>query len=71
MRKAGLTIRGRFLERQRFVEKGYVGSGGIARFRNRLWAAADAQSTRIGDDEERIAQRAESNRARILSGRSS
>lgn len=66
MKKAGLTDRGRFLEKSKFREKGYVGSGGIARFRNRLWAAADNATTRPSGDEEVIAARAERNRAKIL-----
>lgn len=66
MKKAGLTIRGRFLEKSKFREKGYVGSGGIARFRNRLWAAADNATAGPSGNEDIVAARAEKNRTRIL-----
>ena len=40
MRNAGLLKRRIFLSKADFIKKGYLGSGGIARFRDTLWAAA-------------------------------
>lgn len=72
MRRAGLLKGGRFLGKREFKERGYYGSGGIARFRNTLWAAAGGHSnvSRLG--EERKVALAEKYRAevrRALAGR--
>jgi DGQHR domain-containing protein len=40
MNRAGLLDRGKFLPKTKFREKGFLGSGGLARFRDTLWAAA-------------------------------
>ena len=40
MRRAGLLQDGRFISKDRFRDLGFLGSGGIGRFRNKLWAAA-------------------------------
>lgn len=40
MKRAGLLDRNKFLPKRKFREKGYLGSGGIGRFRDVLWAAA-------------------------------
>lgn len=40
MGRAGLLDSGRFLGKRKFREKGFLGSGGLARFRDMLWAAA-------------------------------
>jgi len=42
MKRAGLVKDGRFLAKGAFKHKGYLGSGGLARFRDALWAAAVA-----------------------------
>jgi DGQHR domain-containing protein len=39
---AGLIKNGKFLSKEEFKAKQYVGSGGIARFRDSLWAAFDS-----------------------------
>lgn len=39
MERAGLLKGGKFLSRSEFREKGFLGSGGLARFRDSLWAA--------------------------------
>lgn len=40
MERAGLLEKGKFIAKGRFKNKGYLGSGGIGRFRDTLWAAA-------------------------------
>lgn len=40
MRSAGLLRAKKFLSKADFTRKGYLGSGGIGRFRDTLWAAA-------------------------------
>jgi DGQHR domain-containing protein len=40
MKRAHLLKNGRFLAKSDFKDKGYLGSGGLARFRDTLWAAA-------------------------------
>lgn len=40
MKRAGLLDRGKFLPKTKFKDKEFLGSGGIARFRDVLWAAA-------------------------------
>jgi hypothetical protein len=39
LRSAGLLKKKRFLSKADFIRKGYLGSGGIGRFRDTLWAA--------------------------------
>jgi DGQHR domain-containing protein len=44
MRRARLLDKtGRFLPKSEFTHKGYLGSGGLAKFRDTLWAAATAK----------------------------
>lgn len=38
--RAGLLRKGKFVKKDEFKKLGFLGSGGIGRFRNRLWAAA-------------------------------
>lgn len=38
--RAGLLEQGRFISKDQFKKLGFLGSGGIGRFRDRLWAAA-------------------------------
>lgn len=40
LRNAGLMKQGKFLSKIDFTRKGFLGSGGIGRFRDTLWAAA-------------------------------
>ncbi|HUL33754.1 MAG TPA: DGQHR domain-containing protein [Candidatus Eisenbacteria bacterium] len=44
MKRARLTKNGRFLAKGEFKAKGFVASGGLARFRDTLWIAATSQS---------------------------
>lgn len=43
MSRARLLKEGRFLGKRDFKAKGYLGSGGLARFRDRLWVAATSR----------------------------
>ncbi len=45
MDRSGLRPGGRFLEKKKFTEKKYLGTGGEARFRDVLWAAASSESS--------------------------
>jgi len=64
MERSGLIKRGKFIDRTEFKKRGFLGSGGIAKFRNRLWAAiAHDVATR---SEERVEKEAEKVRARVL-----
>jgi DGQHR domain-containing protein len=61
---ANLVQDGEFIDKSKFKERGFLGSGGIARFRDLLWASA------IGNKagrfkQERIAKLAEKNRSEI------
>lgn len=40
MSRAGMLDHGKFLPKTKFRDKGFLGSGGVARFRDTLWAAA-------------------------------
>lgn len=64
--RAGLLKRGQFLAKEEFKERGYLGSGGIARFRNVLWAAAIAKGSVARRKAEAIAELAEEARQKIL-----
>lgn len=66
MRRARLLKNGKFLPKSEFSRKGFLGSGGLARFRDSLWAAIDshtAASPRASA--ERLAELADKNRARV------
>jgi len=66
LERANLIKNKRFLSKSEFTTKGYLGSGGIARFRDILWAATFSTkriSTRTKP--ERIAQLASEARARV------
>jgi DGQHR domain-containing protein len=68
MRRARLTKEGRFLGKGDFKAKGYLGSGGLARFRDTLWIAAASQSEvprRLSP--EKLTELASESRARIKS----
>lgn len=64
IKKAHLEEGGKFISKGRFKQRGYLGSGGIGRFRDTLWAAIK------GDDlgglkPEQIQKRAEKNKGLI------
>ncbi len=65
MQRGGLLQNDKFLTRSKFQERGFLGSGGIARLRDILWAAAigDESVSRFGDD--RIQKLASDNRAKV------
>ena len=68
MRRARLTKNGRFLGKSDFRAKGYLGSGGLARFRDALWVAATSTKKvppRIAA--ERLAELASESRGRVRS----
>jgi DGQHR domain-containing protein len=48
--RAGFMQRGRFIDRDEFKEKGFLGSGGIARFRDRLWAGTKVTVNGLSDE---------------------
>jgi len=61
--RSGLMRRGRFIDRTDFKKRGFLGSGGTARFRNRLWAAIARDVSKLGD--EKVDKEAEKVRARV------
>ena len=68
MKRARLTKNGKFLAKSDFKAKGYLGSGGLARFRDTLWVAAESTRmvpARLSD--EKLANLATASRARIRS----
>ena len=65
MKRAGLLSGGRFLSKSEFKTKGYLGSGGLARFRDCLWAAAGGKRVTGQMDPERIAEYAADSRGRV------
>ncbi len=66
MGRAGMLKNGAFLEKSDFKEKGFLGSGGLARFRDFLWAAVNETSQSIGKMElGRVAELATKNRSSI------
>ncbi len=65
IKRADLQEDGQFVSKRNFKSKGFLGSGGLARFRDVLWAAAlgtTAVSTLSAED---IAKRAEDNRSKV------
>jgi len=70
--RAGLLDRGRFIPKGQFKDKGFLGSGGVARFRDTLWAAAISTRTISKLPSESRAKMAEEHRRLIhqaLAGR--
>ena len=68
MKRARLLKDGRFLAKGEFKHKGYLGSGGLGRFRDSLWAAAGSTKVipaRISA--EKLAEMANKNRAAVWS----
>jgi DGQHR domain-containing protein len=61
--RSGLMRSGKFIGRRDFKKRGFLGSGGTARFRNRLWAAIARDVARLGDTE--VEKEAEKVRARV------
>ena len=67
MKRARLLKNGRFLPKGDFRHKGYLGSGGLARFRDTLWVAAMASKPVPRATTEKLAELAGSIRAEIKS----
>jgi hypothetical protein len=67
MHRAGLIQRGKFIAKGEFKKKGYLGSGGIGRFRDTLWAAALWTRTISGFNEEKRANLAAKHKSEIYS----
>jgi hypothetical protein len=65
MKRARLLRNGRFLAKSDFKKKGYLGSGGLARFRDALWVAAGTAKTIPQVKPETLAKLAEESRARV------
>jgi hypothetical protein len=65
-KQAGLLKSGQFLAKDEFKERGYLGSGGIARLRNVLWAASIAKRSIVRRKDEAIAELAEQARQKIF-----
>ena len=65
MKRAHLLKNGRFLAKGDFKHKGYLGSGGLARFRDTLWAAAGSTKTLRRAKAETLTELANASRARI------
>jgi hypothetical protein len=65
MERAGVLEKEKFIAKERFKTKGYLGSGGIGRFRDTLWAAAigTQEVARLSPDQKH--QLAESNKSKV------
>jgi DGQHR domain-containing protein len=66
IRNAGLVKDGRFIGKPEFKTNGFLGSGGIGRFRDRLWAATRRNVSRLTAN--RVEALAEEARAALHSG---
>jgi len=66
VKRAGLLQRDLFIPKRVFKEKGFLGSGGIARFRDTLWAAAHAKKSISTVRPERLATLAANARGKVL-----
>lgn len=65
--KAGLLENGIFIAKNEFKERGYLGSGGIGRFQDLLWAVVFDKHQIEKLAPEKVATLAEKNRKKILS----
>lgn len=66
--RSGLLNRGRFISRGDFKKLGFLGSGGIGRFRDLLWAAVDPNFSGLKHSPEEIAELAASQRMDLAEG---
>ncbi len=64
-KQAGLLKDEMFIPKDEFRAKGYLGSGGIGRFRDLLWAAIGSKRNLIDLKEEEISKIAKTNKAKI------
>lgn len=61
IKKANLEENGSFISKSRFRQKGYLGAGGIGRFRDTLWASMKGKDLHDLDTKE-ISEQAETNK---------
>lgn len=64
-KRAGLIKNGRLLGKKEFKARQYLGTGGLGRFRDALWAAAGTSRTIEGRSEEQISLQAEKRRQTV------
>src|SRR5436190_20576821 len=67
MKHASLLDDNKVLAKSEFKEKGFLGSGGLARFRDTLWAAAIGTANVATFDEEEIRELAAKHRHKVRS----
>lgn len=65
--RAGFIKAGKFMTKTDFKKKGYLGSGGIGRFRDALWAASLSKKKLGRASQQTISNLAETNRQKIWS----
>ncbi len=66
MKRASFLLSEKFIPKSQFKAKGYLGSGGIAKFRDMLWAAALASNNVSGLDDDEISALASKHRAKVI-----
>ena len=67
IKRAGLLHGTKFLSKSQFKAKDYLGSGGLARFRDSLWAASLAKATVAKQSDASKAELAASNQKKVFS----
>lgn len=67
MRRGGLLERDKFLPKSKFKAKGFLGSGGVSRFRDILWAAATTSDDVSRLKAETVGEQAASGREKVWS----
>lgn len=65
-KKAGLLKKNVFIDKKEFKDRGYLGSGGIGRFRDTLWAVMIGNKN-LPKSSEKIAELAEKNKKTVYS----
>ena len=65
MKRAGLLKNNRFVAKTQFSKRGFLGSGGLAKFRDTLWAAAIGIKRVTALDSDELSEAAERHRAKI------
>jgi len=66
MKRSGLLKDDQFIAKGQFKKKGYPGSGGLAKFRNTLWASIMGTGRLQGLKPETLAKQAETNRDKVM-----
>lgn len=65
---AGMLDEGVFMSKEEFKTKNFLGSGGIGRFRDTLWAALDSPKKINTTSDTKLAQLADNNRSKVFKG---